>query len=373
MLRVLATHASVDLLSLVHDEDELRHVSVLSSAVSSITVARVPRVGNRLKGVFSLHGSKPLTHVLLDAPEVRPALKALRSSRPPDVVLAYCSGMAQYVFDPAISDLPTVVDMVDVDSAKWAAMAHATAPPKAWIYRREARLLSVFEQRAAMHARLTLVVNERERGLLEALAPSARIQTLWNGIDSEHFRPDQPPAANPIVVFCGVMSYGPNVDAARWIATKVWPHVRRARADAKLVIVGSSPAASVRALQSDAAGITVTGDVPDVRAYLWNAATAVAPIWIARGLQNKVLEAVAAGLPCVITPQVAAGLPSEVLPACPVANTHEQFAIEVLKILDAPAESRRSMAMRVPVTSLDWKSRLASLPELLREASSRRV
>src|SRR5262249_41887861 len=141
----------------------------------------VPRLTNHLRAVLHLAGGRPLTHVLLDAPGIRSALEQLVEKNPPDVVLAFCSGMARFALEPPLSELPLVIALADVDSAKWRALGHAVTGPRRWIYGREARLLEQFECQAANRARHTLVVNEREAQLLAAVAPGTSITILENG------------------------------------------------------------------------------------------------------------------------------------------------------------------------------------------------
>lgn len=218
---------------------------------------------------------------------------------------------------------------------------------------------------------MTLVVNEKERAALDALAPGGRIQVIENGVDLEAFRPTRQPADSASVVFCGVMNYGPNEQGAVWLAREVWPLVRAARPDARLMLVGSSPSPQVRALASDSHGVTVTGAVEDVRAYLWNAAVGAAPLHVARGVQNKVLEAVAAGLPCVITPTVAEGMAREILPACRVGEDARRFASALNVLLALTPGERRALALQADGASLHWSRRLRPLMPLL-EAAARR-
>lgn len=369
LLRFLSSQAAIDLVSLVHDKQEARHVGELRSMVASATVVRVPRIKNLFRCVPALFTRKPLTHVLLHAPGFARALRAVTQAHPPDVVLAYCSGTAQYLFGPELRDVPAVLDMVDVDSGKWADLACVNAWPKQWLFRREAAVLGAFEARAAVRAAVVLTVNDRERAALTALAPTARIVTLPIGVDSAAYRPTTSPVNQPVVVFSGVMNYEPNVRGATWLIHDVWPLVRAVRPDARLFLVGATPAAAVRSLQSAAKGITVTGSVPDVRPFLWSAALAVAPLRVARGVQTKVLEALAAGLPCVVTAAVAQGLPAEAAPGCRVADTPRQFADEILELLRWEPADRRALATEAAIEQLDWTRQLGLLPDLLRAAS----
>jgi sugar transferase (PEP-CTERM/EpsH1 system associated) len=367
MLREIASHAEVDVASLVHDDEEESHARDLEFGGEVIT-ARVPRVWNAARGVAALAGSMPLTHVLLDSPDLAPGLDALVQRRPPDVLLAFCSSMARYAFHPALAAIPCVIDMIDADSAKWAALATASRVPFRWIYGREARQLGRFEAAAMGKAFRTLVVNEKERAALLALAPAAPVLVIENGVDLASFRPAGPAEPSTSVVFSGVMNYGPNAEGAVWLAREVWPIVRKARGDAQLMLIGASPSAEVSRLASPESGVVVTGTVPDVKPFLWQAAVAAAPLQLARGVQNKVLEAVAAGLPCVVTRQVAEGLPPEVAPACRMAGSVQEFAAALIEQLGrAPAE-RRAQAARADLGPMAWPTRLKPLVPILEAA-----
>jgi sugar transferase (PEP-CTERM/EpsH1 system associated) len=281
--------------------------------------------------------------------------------------------MARFALDAPLAAIPCVVDMIDADSAKWATLSRAARVPLKWIYAREATLLGRFEARAMRAVFATLVVNDREQALLRALAPDSRIEVLENGVDLQTFAPPGPPAPSSTVVFCGVMNYQPNVEGAVWLTRQVWPRVRAARPDARLQLVGASPSAEVSALASSDTGVVVTGSVEDVKPYLWGAAVAAAPLIVARGIQNKVLEAIAAGLPCVVTKAVAEGLPAAVTPACRTAATAEEFAAAILAALAHDPAARRAAAGRADLGALNWSARLQRLMPLLEQAAATRM
>jgi glycosyltransferase involved in cell wall biosynthesis len=273
--------------------------------------------------------------------------------------------MARFALMPPLRDIPCVLDMVDVDSQKWTALAATSSGLRRWIYRREGRLLSAFEAEAAHRSGVTTVINAREQASLLNIAPAANVRVVSNGIDAAGFRPPAPAAPGARVVFVGVLDYRPNEEGALWMARNVWPAVRCRRPDARLVLVGANPTAAIRQLPSEDASIEVTGTVPDVRPHLWDAAVAVVPLATARGLQNKVLEAIAAGLPAVVTPVVREGLPPLVDPACIVAKEANDFADAIVSLLAIRPEERRVMAESVDLTSLSWSSQLARLSELI--------
>lgn len=367
MLRALQGKADIHLFSLV-DADERQHVADLPAWLSSITTAEPPVLWNRTKGLLTLAGSRPLTHTLLDAPGIEGQLARLAKDTHPDVIFAYCSGMARFAVDGPLRHLPCVLDMVDVDSEKWRTLGETASAPWRWIYAREARTLRPFEKRAVGHATTTLVVNLREGQTLESIAPGAPVAVVQNGVDVDFFRPSSPRGSSATVVFCGVMDYEPNIEGVVWFARQVWPRVRMAHPDARFLIVGTNPTKAVDQLAA-VPGIEVVGAVPDVRPYLWRAALAVAPLLTARGLQNKVLEALAAGLPVVTTTAVGAGLPAEVLRGCALADDPAAFSDAVSAVLGASVVTRARMAGSVDFSGLTWSDRLQKVPNILAAAA----
>ena len=370
IIQSLASRTELEVVSFVHDADEAAQADRARALGVRVSIFEVPRWLNRMKAIPQLAGHRPLTHMLLDAPGFVARLRQITAERPPDVVLAYCSGMARFAVIPPLSQFPLVVDFVDVDSAKWEALAEHSSWPMRWIYRREARVLGPFEGEAALRARHSVVVNHREARLLKSLAPSAKVSVLPVGVSLHDLRPAGPPAAAPELVFCGVMNYAPNVEGVLWFAREVWPLVRRAQPDAHFSIVGSDPLESVRHLAKPDAGITVTGTVPDVRPHLWRAALSVAPLKTARGVQNKVLEALASGLPTVVTTPVAGGLPDTAIAGCRIADAAEAFASEILTLLARSPAERREIAERPNLESLAWERQLEPLYRICLEAAS---
>ena len=369
LLREISRWADVDVVSLVHDAEEASHAGDLAATARSVTAVPVSRRSNLLRALAALPSSTPTTHSLLHASEFGHSIDRIVATHPPDLVFAYCSGIAPACFRPSLSDRPMILDMVDVDSEKWASMAKTSPPPMSWIYAREARVLRAFEEVAARKAVTNLVVNDRERLALLAVAPGAVVRVVENGVDLGTFRPVAAPSAELAVVFCGVMNYGPNVEGAIWLAKEVWPKVRARVPGARLNIVGAHPSRAVQVLSDPAAGINVTGSVPDVRPHLWNAAVAAAPLHTARGVQNKVLEAAAAGLPVVVTPVVMQGLPAEVHSACAEASDASAFADRLTDWLAMPAEVRRAVANSARLDAITWDRRLAGLRQIVSGAA----
>jgi sugar transferase (PEP-CTERM/EpsH1 system associated) len=369
MLQHLRGRADIDLVSFVHDDDEAAHAGDLESMVATVSTVRVPKWRNRLNAAATLLTDRPLTHALLDAPDLTTVVSGIVSERRPDVVLAYCSGMARFAMEPPLDEIPMVLDFVDVDSRKWRDLAEVGRPPLKWIYRREARTLGAFEAAAARKAVTALVVNDREASNARALAPSADVRVVLNGVEVDRLRSPRPPVSNPTVVFCGMMDYHPNHEGMMWFVDAVWPLIRASRPDAALTIVGANPLRALTHRCASDPSITVTGRVDDVRDWLWNAAVAVAPLHIARGVQNKALEAIAAGLPVVMTGAVAAGLPRNAANASMVADAPDAFAGHVVTLLNQSAAERRAIAESCDFETLKWSATLERLCEILEHAA----
>jgi sugar transferase (PEP-CTERM/EpsH1 system associated) len=200
--------------------------------------------------------------------------------------------------------LPMLVDFVDVDSAKWTEYAGHHRAPLSWLYRREGQRLLAYERAVAARAECSFFATEKEVELFQRQAPecAGRVQAMGNGVDADFFS-FAADRVSPFVggeiplVFTGAMDYWPNVDAVTWFVAQVLPELRRQRPNLRFHIVGRSPTPAVRALAGD--GVVVTGTVPDVRPYLQHAAVVVAPLRLARGIQNKILEAMAMERPVV--------------------------------------------------------------------------
>jgi glycosyltransferase involved in cell wall biosynthesis len=292
------------------------------------------------------------------------SVRLLVEHAPFDVVISYGSAMARYVFEPPIDRTPCVLDMIDIDSEKWMVLGQSGRPLLRPIYRREARLLRRFERRAFEHACATSVVNERELVVLDRVVGRPGGVAIPNGVDMDSFKPPEEPSSRSQVVFCGVFNYAPNEEGALWLANEVWPKVLHGKPDATLVLVGAEPTKAVADL-ARRPSITVTGTVPDVRPFLWDSAVSAAPLHLARGVQNKVLEALVAGLPCVVTPPVLEGLPEAVRPACRSAADAGTFAEHVVALLREPPVTRRSIANRADLSRLGWPERLQPFLQLV--------
>ncbi|MBF0324553.1 MAG: TIGR03087 family PEP-CTERM/XrtA system glycosyltransferase [Alphaproteobacteria bacterium] len=296
----------------------------------------------------------------------------LLNLRPPAAFL-YSSVMGQYLRpDAPYRPERVVMDFVDVDSDKWRQYADMRPWPLSWVFERESRYLLAYDAQIAAAVDACVFVSSAEAALFRDLVPaaSAKTVTISNGVDTDFFAPDAarpnpfPPGTRP-VVFTGAMDYWPNEDAVTWFAESMLPTIRRSVPDAAFFIVGSNPTARVNRLRA-LPGVTVTGRVADIRPYLAHAAVCVAPMRVARGIQNKVLEGMAMAKVVITT-----GPGYEGIDAVPgrdllLADNTATFISATVKALNDPAGSSIGEAARRRILgSYDWDDKLAALERLL--------
>lgn len=373
LLRHLAARHDVHLGAFVDDPDDWPHADALKPYCASIKL--VPLHPRRAK-LASLTGF--LTGEALTLPYYRnAALKAWAAQLARDGVvtrgLAFSSAMAQFM--PRLEK--RVLDMVDVDSDKWTQYAPTQRWPLSWVYAREGRRLAAWEARVAGDFDATLLVSRDEAALLQSRVPAAhgRIVAFENGVDADYFSPERAypnpyPAGAPCIAFTGAMDYWPNIDAVTWFAERIFPAVRDAVPGVQFAIVGSRPADVVTQLARQP-GVIVTGSVPDVRPYLAHAACAVAPLRIARGVQNKVLEAMAMTCPVVATPQAAEGIRADAGHDYWLAADEAGFAKAVIARLRAGARNPRARA--TVLAHYDWDTNLSVIDPLFEAAPQARA
>lgn len=292
-----------------------------------------------------------------------------------DATIVFSSVMAQYI--PADPGRALLVDFVDVDSAKWTQYAERHTWPMSWLYRREGRCLLAFERAVAARATRSFFVTDAEVALFGRLAPecASLVEAIGNGVDADFFSPgidtSTPFRADEIpVVFTGAMDYWPNIDAVTWFATEVVPVLRERFPTLRFHIVGRAPSPAVTALAGE--GVAVSGSVPDVRPYLRHAAAVVAPLRVARGVQNKILEAMSMGQAVVASDACASGVRARPDADFLVAADAASFAAAVISLVCDPARAREigAAARRVVVDHYSWQSHLAGIDAFLESASA---
>ena len=343
LLKHLVARHRVFVGTFVDDPDDEVHVETLRGLCAAAHVSRLHPARARIGSLGGLLGGEALTlRYYRDAALQRWVQETARRERI-DAVVVFSSSMAQYAEGLG---LPVWVDFVDVDSAKWTEYADHHRWPMSWLYRREGGQLLAYERAVAARAAHSFFSTEKEAALFRTLAPECadRVEEMCNGVDADHFAPD-PSRASPFaagetpVVFTGAMDYWPNIDAVSWFAAEMLPALRAQFPALRFHIVGRNPAPAVRSLAGDGDGVDVTGTVPDVRPYLQHAAVVVAPLRLARGIQNKVLEAMAMGRPVVAGWQCAEAITARRGTELVDAGDAAEFVAEIGALLRDPARA----------------------------------
>jgi sugar transferase (PEP-CTERM/EpsH1 system associated) len=372
LLKHLAAHYRVHLATFVDDPDDWQYVPHVEALCASSHFARMNPLTARAKSLTALLKNRSLSlEYYRDAGMarwVRDTVARHKIGR----VLVFSSAMAQYA--DACPQARRVVDFCDVDSDKWRQYADKKSFPMSWLYRYEANQLLRYERQVARDYDASLFVSAPEADLFRQLAPesTAKIGHFNNGVDTDYFSPElahaSPYAAGErALVFTGAMDYWPNVDAVEWFARDVFPQLRERFADLRFYIVGARPNPAVQALAQQA-GVVVTGTVPDVRPYIAHAAVAVAPLRIARGIQNKVLEAMAMARAVVVSPQALEGIEAEPGSELVLAEDAAAFVEAVTTLLagqDSALEAIGKAARAKVQRRYSWSSNLACIGENL--------
>jgi len=368
LLRHLAARYRVYVGAFVDDPADLAHEPALRALCEEVRLFPIEPRLRRLASLAGLATGEALSVRFYRDRRAREWVEGLRTRERLDAVVTFSSTMAQFVAGAQWAGTTRIADFIDVDSEKWRQYAASGKPPASWVYGREGRTLLAFERRIAAAFTRTLFVSEAEAGLFVRRAPETRERVGWlsNGVDTEFFDPtadlDDPyPAGGPVAVFTGAMDYRPNVEAVTWFADEILPRVLQRRPDARFYVVGSKPTRAVRQL-AERAGIVVTGRVPDVRAYLKFAAVAVAPLRIARGIQNKVLEALAMARPVVCTSSAAEGIDPRGSVIAGVEDDPLRFADATVRAMDS---APRADARQLVLQRFSWDSHLRALDALI--------
>jgi sugar transferase (PEP-CTERM/EpsH1 system associated) len=378
ILQHLAPHFRIHLGCFVSDPAELTNVRRL--AEYCVAVKGVPLAPQRVpvRAVSGLISGDPLTVASFANAEMSAWVAEQLSRVKPEIIFVFSSTMAQYILRRDRGEARFIMDFVDVDSDKWRQYAAKSSFLMKWVYAREARKLLAFDRKVAAEADASLFVSDAEADLFRNLSPETAETThaVANGIDCAFFSPTQLfsdeavgrtylAGPGPHMVFTGTMDYWPNVDAVSWFADEIFPLVRGAAPQATFTIVGSNPNRAVCAL-GNRSGISVTGRVPDVRPYLAAAHVVVAPLRLARGIQNKILEGMAMAKPVVTTSHGLEGIRAEPERHLLVADTAAQFSQAVLRAAGAQARTLGPKARRLMEDSYGWPARLAALDRLVR-------
>lgn len=372
-LKALSERYEIYLGAFVDDPTDLQYKTKLSEYCTDVHLVSINKKLNKIKSLRALLGSAALSVEYYKNSSMKAWLDKTIQSVNPDVIFCFSSTMAQYIPVAAKKNPKKILDYVDVDSTKWREYADSHGFPLNYIYSREAARLLDFEKKHSRSSDLTLFVSPEEAQLYNKISNNYgefKVDYVFNGVDTEYFSPERnysdpyPPGVLPIV-FTGVMDYWANVDAVIWFVKDALAKIHLVCPNAVFYIVGKKPNDEVLSLESYS-GVVVTGAVDDVRPYLHYARLAVAPLRIARGIQNKVLEAMAMAKPVVATPNALNGLGEKASRVCFVGENESDIARHVSDILiQGDIRKQGVMARKEAVENFGWNAQLDRLFELI--------
>jgi sugar transferase (PEP-CTERM/EpsH1 system associated) len=374
VLKHLASLAPVHVATFADDEADFAAEADLAAVAASYRMVRRSKL-LAVAAVQALALRQPVSLSAFHDRALADYVAGVLATRPIAAIYVFSGQMGQYV--PESFGGRLVVDLVDVDSAKFEAYARKSGGVTAWVEMREARLLAIEEAQLAARAAVTLLVSPAEAALFRSRLPVAAaradVRPLLNGIDSVGYDPalivPEPrmlACPGPRLIFTGQMDYTPNVDAVHRVIDRILPLIRAIEPRASFHVVGRNPSSELRA-RDDQAGVHVWGRVDDIRPWLAAADGALIALDIARGVQNKVLEAMAMALPVVLSEEAATGIAASHGEHFVVAHSDEDLARAAIAMLSDPAKRRKlgESARRFVVDHASWEAALAPLAAIV--------
>lgn len=375
LIKGLAQEYDVFLGAPVDDPDDWQHRHALDGLCANVCIADGRGRSRHASALQAIARREPVSFSYFRHRQLMDWVQQVTLMDRFDAIMLYSSGTAPYLSAIRGQHGPLIVDFVDVDSEKWRALGESQGGVMGRIYAREATLMRDAERRLATRARASLFVTDNEAALFEKVTGmTERVHAVGNGVDLSGWEdactlPSPYPQDDAArVIFTGAMDYLPNIEAVTWFAREAMPLLRERSRKITFVIAGSNPAPAVQALAG--ADIEVTGRVPDMRPYLIHADLAVAPLHLARGVQNKVLEAMAARLPVVVTAGALDGINARHDESVSVASTGAEFATAVANLLDHPAraDAMAAKARQLIEDEYSWAARIEALAHIIATA-----
>lgn len=368
LLKYLSQHFHVHLGTFVDIEEDWQYAENIKEWCDEVCLIKLdPRIA-RLRCLSGFATGSPLTLPFYRDRQLKQWVDDLLKIKSITKIVTFSAAMTQYVRH--LYSAQRVIDFVDVDSDKWRQYAETKPWPLSWIYQRESALLQNYERDVAQEFDKSTFVSLKEAALFKMMMPEVadKVDYFNNGVDTDYFSPihqfpNPYPTDNRILVFTGAMDYWANVDAVEWFVQKVFPIVRSQIADIKFYIVGSNPSARVLAL-TKIPGVIVTGKVEDIRPYLKYASIAIAPLRIARGIQNKVLEAMAMGKRVVLSPQAMEGIQAVDGEELYVATDEITFASKVINLISEESDVEMNAARSRILSDYTWSASFARFDQL---------
>ncbi len=373
MLKLLAKHFDVAIACTSEEPAWLQHHQLLATIAHRVSIQPIQASSAKYRALLALAKGKAITPTVFWRQALADTILQWHEQEPFDTVFTFCTGMIEYARlltqpHPKVKGPPVrhVIDLVDVDSIKWEAYAKSTRSPMKFIYAREGRLLRKIESGSQDKFDAIMAVSDAEvAAYRKHVGEHDNLHGIGNGVDLNYFKP-QPDSLSHDMCFVGVLDYKPNTDSICWFAQEVLPVVRKRVPNARVLIVGRNPTPRIHEL-AKIPGVVVIGSVPDVRTYIAQSALVIAPLQIARGVQNKVLEAMASQRLTICSAAAAEGIDATDGEHLLVAHSPEQWAQHVELGLNNVALRQRiaAAARRQIEDAYSWDSRLAPMIELI--------
>jgi sugar transferase (PEP-CTERM/EpsH1 system associated) len=373
LVKTLSQHFDLSLACTSDEPVWLQHHQLLTKYAKNVTIQPVTSKGMKVRGIWSLATGGAVTPASFYRIGLYESMLQWHMQQPFDAVLTFCTGMIHYTRQltrycraHGLQKPAHVLDLVDVDSIKWRSYAKSTMPPMKWVYAAEARRLARIEGGKYDAIDAVTVISDAEAKAYRQQVPSELpLHVVGNGVNVEYFVP-QPDCPKPTMCFVGVLNYKPNADGIEWFVRNVMPLLRQRVPEATLKIVGRHPTPAVKELGKEP-GVEVVGSVPDVRIHMRDSGVVIAPLQLARGVQNKVLEAMSSERAVVCSPAAAQGIEATPGEHLVVADEPRQW-VDALERLFSDAAHRQRLAAAARQHIVDhysWGEQLQPMVDLL--------
>jgi sugar transferase (PEP-CTERM/EpsH1 system associated) len=373
LLKFLSKRYQVHLGCFIDDEFDKQYIHELNSYCKTSFCFDISNRQQSVSGLKALFSGSAVSIAHYHSREFQAWVDSTIENNQIDLLFVYSSGMSQFVEKKQYINKTRILDMADIDSDKWRQYAKNKPWYSRWIYSREQRILAKHEQQVLKNFEAITFITDEESELFRTFSSEKyhhKIYTLSNGVDTEYFSPnakfdltDLPELTSPSICFTGAMDYWANVDAVVWFCQEVWPLVLKKHSNCYFYIVGGKPPLKVKQLE-EITGVIVTGRVPDVRPYIENSSLAVAPMRIARGVQNKVLEAMAMAKPVVMTSMAQEGIAVDDVQTELIHDEPINMANSINKLLSQKSVDFSANRQWI-IDRYSWEGALHKLPNLL--------
>lgn len=365
-IKFLSRKHHIDLVCLTDNQHEIKYTQDLKDFCHSVDVVPLSPKRSKIQAGIGLLTGKPLTLAYFYSNQLQMIIDRKLKENSYDVIFVFCSSMAQYV--EQVSDIPKVIDFVDVDSEKWSQYAAYAKFPMKLLYRLESRRLRKYEAQIASFFQHSFFVSEKETEDFKRLVCDCETtMPILNGVDLEMFSPTNEPYDPHSLVFTGAMDYFANVEAVLYFVREILPLIQKKMPNVRFTVVGSNPSQEICELPKNHTNVSVTGFVDAVQPYVLQSAVLVAPMRIARGVQNKILEGMAMGVPVVTS-----SLGFEGITATPgrdlyVEDDPQRFAARVIELMQDPELRKKASchARKAVELHYGWGANLEKLEQIL--------